>query len=152
MQSMTLDTIREALLNESRALESRTFTTGLLGFELAKMRIDAALARVMAAYEGDRGFVIYAHRNGESEPPTTSGKFWFDGEGSYEPLSPIHTIRSVTYVTEESKGKRYGFCQDGEGNPFTFTLSLMDGRWHGPIVAPWPIPEKLAPGENEGAK
>ena len=61
----------------------------------------------------------YSHRNGETEPPTVNGWYWYYHEDDWY---------GMYHVT----GDRY------ELGPISGVLSEeFEGQWWGPVVAPW---------------
>lgn len=63
----------------------------------------------------------YAHRNGESEPPTEPGRYWFRGmfgRHECEDMVEVGTDRADWWV----------------GN---FALKEANGQWYGPVTPPW---------------
>lgn len=73
--------------------------------------------------------MTFSHRNGETEPPTVAGRYWFDGYRIWSD-SKGQNVKDIVEINE--RGWIYN-CIGG------WTDSLMDfnGKWYGPIVAPW---------------
>lgn len=67
----------------------------------------------------------FAHRNGETEPPTEPGHYWFRGLNT----RTDHRIRKWV-LGEISKNMQF-FYAHGWGSPEEFI-----GEWHGPIPEP----------------
>jgi hypothetical protein len=75
----------------------------------------------------------YSHRNGETEAPIASGKYWFAGEVSSE----IATERyKVTDTVDVNDNHAYN---DVHGE--TLHLWNYAGQWWGPVLAPWEQPQ-----------
>ena len=73
----------------------------------------------------------YSHRNGETEPPTTAGEFWFDGAG----IASSHVYKwRDRFSVERHNGVLCVF--DDDGYPL-LPVTSMAGRWWGPIMPPW---------------
>jgi hypothetical protein len=72
---------------------------------------------------------LYSHRNGETEPPTVEGRYWFDGKVDGE------LYRGLTVA-----GSQY---EDVRIWPDTYmgwnALSdfAFEGQWWGPVTPPW---------------
>jgi hypothetical protein len=88
--------------------------------------------------------MIYTHRNGEAEPPSVPGEYWFDGAilGDNGPLSafpPGTHIRDRVKVEQPRWAREPGLLVElpyGE-LPECFPPWQVVGRWWGPIVQPW---------------
>jgi hypothetical protein len=90
--------------------------------------------------------VTYTHRNGETEPPTIEGMYWFRGKGRSEFGYGPTTIECEgrTWVRfSELDGAIYGPFVSIEGNELLQIGLEVEGQWYGPIVPPW---------EDEGHK
>ena len=72
----------------------------------------------------------YAHRNGETEAPTVAGLYWFDGHRTSIAGNKLH-VMDMLEVDKDG-------CIDPD---FTFAtiVTSWDGKWWGPIVAPWGV-------------
>jgi hypothetical protein len=74
----------------------------------------------------------YSHRNGETEPPTERGWYWFYGKHVNEKRKPVKQKCNL-YV--------FGGCteyRDPDGKYKIMTnLSSLRGKWWGPLVPPW---------------
>lgn len=66
---------------------------------------------------------VYAHRNGETEPPTEQGNYWFKGVLLFLDR-PGREREETTLIVNVSSD---------------FVLDKYDGQWWGPIVPPWGI-------------
>jgi hypothetical protein len=73
--------------------------------------------------------MTYTHRNGETEPPTEPGRYWFNGVvwssdrlGTYNILGIVECLATMTYndVTGEALPSRD-----------------HAGQWWGPMTPPW---------------
>lgn len=64
---------------------------------------------------------IYTHRNGETEPPTEPGNYWFKGVLLFLD-SPGREREETTLIVNVS---------------LDFVLDKYEGQWWGPIVPPW---------------
>lgn len=78
----------------------------------------------------------YAHRNGETEPPTAddfigTGQYWFNGSVK----SPEYGIYKIADIVECYLRHVYN---DNTGE--TLLKSEHTGQWWGPIVPPWELP------------
>jgi hypothetical protein len=77
-----------------------------------------------------RKMKLFSHRNGETEPPTEEGEYWFRGEvggESYAGRVPVSVWVSF---------KQKLMAQ----NPFSYVdvdMYNFVGQWWGPIVPPW---------------
>jgi len=72
----------------------------------------------------------YSHRNGETEPPTVEGWYWWIGTvvGSYTEKGLV----SVTVPRDNSKIQIWPSWCDG-----WLGIEDMLGEWWGPLVPPW---------------
>lgn len=77
---------------------------------------------------------VYAHRNGENEPPQVIERFyWFDPSED----SDHREAQGLIYVMPPEKGiGAYIYYQDGA---ITHRVAIVNlhGRWWGPVVPPW---------------
>lgn len=64
---------------------------------------------------------IYTHRNGETEPPTVKGNYWFKGILLFID-SPGREREETSLVVNVS---------------LDFMLDKYVGRWWGPVMPPW---------------
>lgn len=70
---------------------------------------------------------VYAHRNGETENPTTPGFYWFDG-------LRVNISGNKLWVRDLLEIDDNGYIDpQGSGLP----VAAWDGEWWGPIVPPW---------------
>lgn len=69
----------------------------------------------------------YSHRNGESEPPTMAGHYWFKGRRS---RWKIQHLLWVVMVDKHS----YGVVVSSD---MCIPVSEYEGQWWGPIQPPW---------------
>lgn len=78
----------------------------------------------------------YTHRNGESDPPTVEGRYWFRGsENDFPEDDPGNWIEGIFDVTLEKYGAQSWWQMDGEGH--VLSVSDMAGKWWGPVMPPW---------------
>jgi hypothetical protein len=79
----------------------------------------------------------YTHRNGETEPPTVPGEYWFDGailaDGGYYKTGT--KWRDQVYVSNSEHGLQVEFQYYEDWDQFSPWQVV--GRWWGPIVPPW---------------
>lgn len=69
----------------------------------------------------------YNHRNGETEPPTESGWYWFSGEShDVTHAGLIHVVHGIKHP------EAWPAWSDGWDY-----LSEYHGQWWGPITPPW---------------
>lgn len=71
----------------------------------------------------------YLHRNGETEPPTVAGRYWFDG---YRTKSNGNRAHVMDMVETNERGSVYNDVDGLTDEPHAYK-----GKWYGPIVAPW---------------
>lgn len=73
----------------------------------------------------------YAHRNGESEPPTIEGAFWFVGKLHHSDY--FHDMKGLVEITDHylSHELLYG------GEECCHRMGDFEGRWYGPVMPPW---------------
>lgn len=72
----------------------------------------------------------YTHRNGETEPPTIKGVwFWFmsDGDADISAMGMLFIYPQGDDVA--------GTFDDVDGD--TTCISELEGRWWGPVTPPW---------------
>lgn len=101
---------------------------------LARRLAAEAEAAVNASSAGAGVMPRYGHRNGESEPPTIEGEFWFRGKlhhGDY-----WHDVAGIESVKIHWRTKKF-FIPGEEGD---HDLDTAEGQWWGPIVEPWHAP------------
>lgn len=67
----------------------------------------------------------YAHRNGETAPPTEPGKYWFVCDKWRDTVDVIPSASML--MAFDPHTNRYYDVRD----------SRMSGQWWGPVVAPW---------------
>jgi len=74
----------------------------------------------------------YSHRNGETEPPTVEGWYWWSGTvvGAYAEKGLVNIT-----VPRDSKIQIWPSWCDG-----WLGAEDMPGQWYGPVVAPWEQP------------
>lgn len=88
-----------------------------------------AKTREEAAGLWNRRTPRYSHRNGETEPPTKAGWYWFKGSVSVG----NHLGFSVHFdVVRLDDSQLVAFPND-----YMATLRNVTGRWWGPIVPPF---------------
>jgi hypothetical protein len=86
----------------------------------------------------------YTHRNGETEPPTVPGEYWFDGAVVYD-KGPLSAFSLGTHIRDQVKVEQPRWAQEPGllvelpwGDlPEYFSPWQVVGRWWGPIVPPW---------------
>ena len=83
--------------------------------------------------------MTYSHRNGETEPPTEEGWYWFDGDKCWRGESQRSLKRPVFVEREEEGGSIYWFGADGDADD-ACADGWLEGQWWGPIVPPWEQP------------
>lgn len=81
--------------------------------------------------------MMYTHRNGETIPPTETGRYWFKG------LVRSMEYNAITSVINDDEyagylAAWYEFCGDG----WFESTKAFNGQWWGPVLAPW---EELQP-------
>lgn len=77
--------------------------------------------------------MAFAHRNGETEAPTTPGRYWFKG------AMDGWTRAVFTTVVATDKGV---MAWNDMSHVDSFTdISQFEGQWWGPVVPPWEQPE-----------
>lgn len=69
----------------------------------------------------------YSHRNGETEPPTTDGYFWFKGTLQDETASGL-----VDVFTYQDRVDLAPLWEHGN-----YPAACFVGRWWGPVLMPW---------------
>jgi len=72
----------------------------------------------------------YLHRNGETEPPTVDGWYWWSGTviGAYAEKGLVN----ITVPRNDANIQIWPSWCDG-----WLGAKDMQGQWYGPIVAPW---------------
>lgn len=77
----------------------------------------------------------YAHRNGEADPPTETGRYWF--KGSIDG-------RNIEWITTVIDGGKRGILAWDESDYIEDYVDVEKfvGQWWGPVPAPW---EELQP-------
>lgn len=73
----------------------------------------------------------YAHRNGETEPPTIEGSFWFKGKLHHHDYS--HDVAGLETISRHWRTTK--LFVDGE--ECAHYLEEAEGQWWGPVVPPW---------------
>lgn len=77
----------------------------------------------------------YSHRNGEIEPPTVEGYYWFKGQiWRYGDPQDIADLKTIEFYNGT------GIIVSEESDDF---LSDTKGRWWGPVVPPWDTPQPV---------
>lgn len=61
---------------------------------------------------------LYSHRNGETEPPSESGYYWFDGFVIMSSGNRLR-VRDMLEPEQEPRDRTY------------------EGQWWGPVTSPW---------------
>lgn len=79
--------------------------------------------------------MIYTHRNGETIPPSETGRYWFCGS-----LIGLRQELLTTVINIDPDGL-LAWC-DFEGEGWFQEIASFDGQWWGPVAAPW---EELQP-------
>lgn len=74
----------------------------------------------------------YYHRNGETEPPTVNGWYWFDGTIRDEDIYR-GVVETCRFEVRGDVWFRYGIV----GREWDFPEEQMQGQWWGPVVPPW---------------
>lgn len=69
---------------------------------------------------------LYSHRNGETEPPSVEGRFWFKGMLDKIPSTGIVAINAGWQTT------CWPDWIEGWSPPDDF-----QGQWWGPVTPPW---------------
>jgi hypothetical protein len=76
----------------------------------------------------------YSHRNGETEPPTQEGEYWFRGRVLNRPVAQRVHVNTWRFGDgREELLISNPFLDDGN----EMEMNKCDGRWWGPIVPPW---------------
>ncbi len=72
----------------------------------------------------------YDHRNGETEPPTEPGWYWFDGTlddrlqaGLVKVNAPDSAFPTLSVSPQWTEG--------------WMEMNLLSGQWWGPLLPPW---------------
>lgn len=76
--------------------------------------------------------MMYTHRNGETIPPTETGRYWFKG------MVRSMQYNAITSVINDDEyagylAAWYEFCGDG----WFESTKAFNGQWWGPVLAPW---------------
>ena len=136
MKPEHIATIREALemarheiAEDTEYLEmhlrhSPVFVTRQQELKSSCIAIDAALAAL------DKLTPRYSHRNGETEPPTVDGWYWWSGTviGAYAEKGLVN----ITVPRNDANIQIWPSWCDG-----WLGAKDMQGQWYGPIVPPW---------------
>jgi len=72
----------------------------------------------------------YSHRNGETEPPTVAGWYWFESN-----VTPLRTGVLRVYIEDNEPMVNVTFIKDGYSKHMS--AASEDGQWWGPLVPPW---------------
>lgn len=73
--------------------------------------------------------MTYSHRNGETEPPTVRGYYWFKGIiMRYGDPQDIADLKTVEWLGD------CGVIVNEESDDF---LADTKGQWYGPVTPPW---------------
>lgn len=72
---------------------------------------------------------IYTHRNGETEPPTVEGKYWFRGS-----IGDVDLDAGITTVALDKTGRLMAWDFHFDMQQY---MTEFAGQWWGPLVAPW---------------
>ncbi len=76
--------------------------------------------------------MLFEHRNGETEPPTIQGQYWFNGSRFRQPLGVEHVHVGIIHIWLR-KGE---MCMATPLLPIG-PVARIRGRWWGPLTAPW---------------
>ena len=71
--------------------------------------------------------MTYAHRNGETEPPTVAGRYWFSGAISGWSTSEMTLVTLDCAMAWNNRADVESFVDIAE----------FVGQWWGPVLAPW---------------
>lgn len=77
--------------------------------------------------------MIYAHRNGDTEPPTVAGFFWLRQDG--DDGGVVYVVWQAEICYEGKVDIRAGWIIDGEIDHYVDELA--DAEWWGPLSPPW---------------
>lgn len=94
-------------LKDLRYAESAAATYGNSDAAARIPQIDAALAELHACPGRDQAGGVpgpYSHRNGESDEPTVSGWYWFDGVGKWKQTPPETISKRPVLVEIDEEG------------------------------------------------
>lgn len=87
---------------------------------------------------------MYSHRNGESEPPTIRGLYWFAGqyleEGETEPTEYYRLYNVTVNVNRRGENKWWAFKWESHPQDRARDTDALNGRWWGPVILPWQEP------------
>ena len=78
--------------------------------------------------------MTYPHRNGETEPPTETGYYWFRYNVKTEQLCHICQVRRRVLG---------GLYAVWPGVEFQEDADELSGRWYGPILEPEQVEEEV---------
>lgn len=76
----------------------------------------------------------YSHRNGETEPPTETGYYWFRYNVKTEQLCHICQVRRRVHS---------GLYAVWPGVDFQEDVDELAGRWYGPILEPEQVVDEV---------
>jgi hypothetical protein len=76
----------------------------------------------------------YSHRNGETEPPTEVGYFWFEGKFLASPHRVSWLPANMRVLVLERNNDTICVFEAYDG--FTGVVDNFHGRWWGPLVPP----------------
>lgn len=71
----------------------------------------------------------YVHRNGETEPPTVAGRYWFNGHRTKQNGNRVRVMDLVEVNVY------CGVYNDTDGETDAFASYV--GQWWGPVIPPW---------------
>lgn len=82
--------------------------------------------------------MTYTHRNGETEPPTIPGDFWYKGKLHHrghtdESRNYHHDCGGMFHIYPHWHTNK--LCIDGE--ECIHYMEDAEGQWWGPVVPPW---------------
>jgi hypothetical protein len=81
-----------------------------------------------------REMKLFSHRNGETEPPTEEGEYWFRGRVLNRPVAQrVHVSAWRFGNGREELRISNPFLDDGN----EMEMYKCDGRWWGPVHPPW---------------
>jgi hypothetical protein len=78
--------------------------------------------------------MTYTHRNGESAPPTQTGRYWFNGVITSE--RGVYHIANISYFATTNMA--YGMTYNDVTGEMLENKNYV-GRWWGPVTPPWEI-------------
>lgn len=87
----------------------------------------------------------YSHRNGETEPPTVEGTYWFRGKIHHRDYA--HDVAGLKVVSEHWRyeGHEHWLVESEECED---RLKDAEGQWWGPVEAPWQDAAKRTGGDD----